>query len=302
MILEVKELNKSYGNKQILTDINFKVFSGSTLGLLGRNGHGKTTTMKAIMGIITSDSGNITVDDIPIKKTDLKLGYLPEERGLYQKIKIIEQMVYFGKLRGLTAKESKKASINLLEKLEMTEYINQKAEILSKGNQQKIQLAIAVLNEPDILILDEPYSGLDPVNSRLLQTIIEENTKKNKIILFSSHQLNTVEEFCKDICIINHGKVLINGNLREIKNMYPKNRLQIVPNISNDEELLKIIADMNEYIESYEKTENGVILHLKDYGYKSKILNDILSKIDIISFSVIEPTLLEIFLERIGNA
>ncbi|MCL1996146.1 MAG: ATP-binding cassette domain-containing protein [Defluviitaleaceae bacterium] len=303
MLLSVTNLNKSYGSKHVLKDVSFEVKSGRTLGLLGRNGHGKSTTMKIIMGIIYSNSGEVTVDGVPIEKSGLKLGYLPEERGLYQKIKVIDQMIYFGKLRGLTSTQAKTKATDFLEKLEMTEYTQQKANTLSKGNQQKIQLAIAMLNEPDIIILDEPYSGLDPVNSRLLQNIIEESAAQNKTILFSSHQLNTVEEFCRDICIINHGEVLLNGNLRDIKNTYPKNKLLIVPETGKETQLVQIAKTLKDegYCENYKNTEQGLIVTIKDEGTKNTILNKILSQTEINSFSIVEPALLEIFLEKVGE-
>ena len=303
MVLDVRGLNKSYGDKQVLTDVSFSVESGRTLGLLGRNGHGKSTTMKIIMGIIYGDTGEVTVDGIPIAKTGLRLGYLPEERGLYQKIAVIDQVIYFGKLRGLTGATAKKKAVELLEKLEMTEYAKQKAITLSKGNQQKIQLAIAMLNEPDIIILDEPYSGLDPVNSRLLQNMIEESATKNKIVLFSSHQLKTVEEFCRDICIINYGKVLLNGNLRDIKNEYPKNRLLVVPETGKESELRRVVEILKDegVCESHDDADLGIIINLNSEGNKNAILNKVLSETEINSFSIVEPTLLEIFLEKVGD-
>ena len=303
MLLSITTLNKSYGNNQVLKDVSFDVESGCTLGLLGRNGHGKSTTMKIIMGIIYSDSGQVTVDGVPIAKSGLKLGYLPEERGLYQKIKVIDQMIYFGKLRGLTSTQAKEKAIDFLEKLDMTEYTKQKANTLSKGNQQKIQLAIAMLNDPDIIILDEPYSGLDPVNSRLLQNIIEESAAQNKTILFSSHQLNTVEEFCQDICIINHGEVLLTGHLRDIKNTYPKNKLLIVPERGKEAQLTQTTQTLKEegYCENYNNTEQGLVVDIKDESAKNIILHKILNETEINSFSIVEPTLLEIFLEKVGE-
>lgn len=298
MVLEIINLNKYYGNNHVLKDVSFKIQEGNALGLLGRNGHGKSTTMKIIMGIIYANSGDVTVDGKPLQESGLKLGYLPEERGLYQKINVLEQLIYFGKLKGLSSNIAKKHSLDLLEKLEMTEYIKKKALMLSKGNQQKIQLAIALLSDPDIIILDEPYSGLDPVNSRFLQNIIEENAKKNKIILFSSHQLNTVEDFCKDICIINKGEVLIYGNLKEIKSKYPKSKVLVIPSHGTMESLINSVNNIPD-IKEFEEHENALHLHLSDEKYRKDVLNEIIEKSDLESFSVMEPSLLEIFLQLV---
>lgn len=295
MILEIKELNKHYGDKHVLKDVSFSIEAGKPLGLLGRNGHGKSTTMKIIMNIISSDSGEVLLNGQPIDKKKYKLGYLPEERGLYQKINILDQIIYFGKLRGLSSSKAKKSAIELIEKLEMQEYLKQKANALSKGNQQKIQLAIAMINDPDIIILDEPYSGLDPVNAKSLQNIIEESSNKDKLILFSSHQLNTVEEFCEDICIINRGEVLLSGNLKEIKNNYPVEKMLVVPVQGNETALTNLL---NEEKIRYEQTEKGIVL---DKTSNQNVLKNIIRNMEIESFSYIRPTLLEIFLKQIGE-
>jgi ABC-2 type transport system ATP-binding protein len=187
MQLEVKGINKSFGEKQVLKDIAISVSGGQALGLLGRNGAGKTTMIRIIMGVFGADGGSVLLDGKPIDRSRVKLGYLPEERGLYPKKIISRQLAYLGALKGMTPSETKEATERLLGRLEMTEYINKKLEVLSKGNQQKIQLAVALLNDPDILILDEPFSGLDPVNAMLLKDIVMEMIEKGKIVLFSSH-------------------------------------------------------------------------------------------------------------------
>lgn len=304
MKLEVNQVNKHYGPKHVLKDVSFSVSAGNTLGLLGRNGHGKSTTMKIIMGIIYSDSGTVTLDGTPINDTHFKLGYLPEERGLYAKSVILDQIVYFGKLRGLTGAQAKKNALELLERLEMTEYINKKASTLSKGNQQKIQLAISLINDPDIIILDEPYSGLDPVNSKMLQDVVEENAKRNKLILFSSHQLNTVEEFCKDICIINKGKVLISGNLETIKNQYPKNKLVISTQGAEDQTMLEqlVKGELNAYVTDHVISGATLEIRLKEANFKNRLLERALQEsVNINAFDTPAPTLLEIFLEKVGQ-
>ena len=304
MKLEVKNINKYYGAKQVLNDVSFSVNAGQTLGLLGRNGHGKSTTMKIIMGIIYSDGGEVLVDGQKLTQTKFKLGYLPEERGLYPKSTILEQMIYFARLRGLGSNEAKRSSLYLLEKLEMTEYINKKAATLSKGNQQKIQLAISLINEPDIIILDEPYSGLDPVNSKLLQEVVEENAAQNKVILFSSHQLNTVEAFCKDICIINNGQVLVSGTLSKIKSGYPKDKLLIKPEDGKQLMALHqlIHRELSDNVAESYLEETAVILKLRHESHKNKVIEQIMqAHIEVETFSLLYPTLLDIFLEKVGT-
>ena len=279
MLLEIKSLNKFYGKNHVLKDVSFTASSERTLGLLGRNGHGKTTTMKILMGIIYADSGEVFLDGAPLKKSSVKLGYLPEERGLYAKVVILEQMIYFGKLRGMSTRDAKKSATDILEKLGMTEYIKKRADSLSKGNQQKIQLGIALLNDPDIIVLDEPFSGLDPVNSKILQNLITENSAKQKLIIFSSHQMAQVEEFCQDVCIINRGEVKLHGNLHEIKNTYPKDKIRVLTS-HGKEEVLDAPVD----------------------GCLATVASDFNKRgIDIDSISFVKPTLLQIFLETAGD-
>ena len=306
MLLEIKKVNKSFGDNHVLHDVSFTVKSNSTLGLLGRNGSGKTTIIRIIMEIIAADSGEILLDGAKLAHTDFKLGYLPEERGLYQKVAVIEQMIYFGKLKGMTGQSAKRAALALLEELEATEYVNREPLSLSKGNQQKIQLAIALLNDPDILILDEPFSGLDPVNAKTLRDVIEENARLAKIILFSSHQLASVEEFCEDVCLVDRGRVTLFGNLREIKEDYPKDKLFVVPG-KNGSPKLKILLDTNrrigELITGYEQDKNGFLVNLRRPDAENAllhILTDGSLDVSLRSFSIVAPSLLDIFLEKVG--
>ncbi|MCL2610812.1 MAG: ATP-binding cassette domain-containing protein [Defluviitaleaceae bacterium] len=291
MKLEVNQINKHYGKNHVLKDVSFTATNNRTLGLLGRNGHGKSTIMKVIMGIISSESGTVTLDDEKISQKKFKLGYLPEERGLYPKINIVDQMIYFGKLRGLSASEARKQSLDFLERMEMEEYLKKKAGELSKGNQQKIQLALALLNDPDILILDEPYSGLDPVNSAMLLGFVNEAVQKGKLVIFSSHQLSTVEEFCDDICIINRGEVVSTGNIRDIKKEYPKSELYI-----EGIELEKHLQG-----EAFKQDKNGLIVKFDGESHKKQVLTKLIdANVDV--FKIVEPTLLEIFLDKIGES
>jgi ABC-2 type transport system ATP-binding protein len=205
MQLEVKGIYKSFGEKKVLKDVAFSVSGGQALGLLGRNGAGKTTMIRIIMDVFGADAGSVLLDGKPIDRNRVKLGYLPEERGLYPKKIISRQLAYLGALKGMTSSETKEATERLLSRLEMSEYINKKLEVLSKGNQQKIQLAVALLNDPDILILDEPFSGLDPVNAMLLKDVVMEISKKARSFYSQSHQMNYVEEFLRYICDLNTG-------------------------------------------------------------------------------------------------
>ena len=199
MKLEVKDITKSFGDKQVLHGISFEVQSGRALGLLGRNGAGKTTTIRILMDVFRANSGEVLLDGEKFNQRKHLIGYLPEERGLYPKKKVIEQMVYLGRIRGISKSEAVANSKKWLKRLGVLEYENAKLETLSKGNQQKVQLASTLVCDPDIVILDEPFSGLDPVNSRILQDVVMELIGQNKIVIFSSHQMSYVEEFCKDM-------------------------------------------------------------------------------------------------------
>ena len=227
MKLEVKDITKSFGDKQVLHGISFEVQSGRALGLLGRNGAGKTTTIRILMDVFRANSGEVLLDGEKFNQRKHLIGYLPEERGLYPKKKVIEQMVYLGRIRGISKSKAVANSKKWLKMLGVLEYENAKLETLSKGNQQKVQLASTLVCDPDIVILDEPFSGLDPVNSRILQDVVMELIGQNKIVIFSSHQMSYVEEFCKDIVIINKGDVVLSGDLDNIKREFGKNQLVV---------------------------------------------------------------------------
>ena len=227
MILELKSIDKSFGEKHVLKGVSFTAEGGKAFGLLGRNGAGKTTSIRILMNVFPTDSGEILVDGSPINYNKIGIGYLPEERGLYPKKVIVDQLVYFAELKGMNAKEAAMAVDYWLERLDMTEYRNKRLDTLSKGNQQKIQLITALAHNPDIIILDEPFSGLDPVNAMLLKDVVREEIAKGKIVLFSSHQMSYIEEFCDSIAIINAGKVAISGDLNQIKRNYVRDKLVV---------------------------------------------------------------------------
>ncbi len=298
MKLEINHIVKSFGSKEVLRDITIKAESGKAHGLLGRNGAGKTTTMRIVMDIFPPDSGEILLDGKPLKYSEIQIGYLPEERGMYPKISILNQLIYLGCLRGMTSRDAKAAAIKNLERLGMEEYQSKKLQTLSKGNQQKIQLAATIMCDPKIVILDEPFSGLDPVNANLLKDVVKDLVKGGAIVFFSSHQMNYIEEFCDTISILNGGQIAVDGRISEIKHSYPRNRLKI--SSLNCEKikpfLLEKFSDEIQTLTGVENDENSIIVTLSDAKYKSAIFHA-LSDFDIDVFEVCEPSLSDIFVQ-----
>ena len=305
MQLTVQDLNKSFGVKHVLKDVSFSAKSGSTLGLLGRNGAGKTTTIRIIMDLFPGDSGTTEIDGKPTKQFLDRIGYLPEERGLYPKRIISEQMAYFGELKGMKPSVAKERAQMLLKKLDAEEYYKKKLSTLSKGNQQKIQLAITLINDPEIIILDEPFSGLDPVNAKVLKDMVTEIANEGRMVFFSSHQMSQVEEFCDDICIINDGKIVLDGNLKKIKRTYPRNRVMLLPENIDDVRVLNAFLNENQaingMISDVAEKSDGVVVSLNNENEKNALFGAIASSnINLDSFRVLEPTLEEIFVEKAG--
>lgn len=305
MELVLDKINKSFGSNHVLKDLGFTARSGSAFGLLGRNGSGKTTTIRIIMDIFPQDSGTVSIDGKSMSKFDGKIGYLPEERGLYPKRVILEQMVYIGELRGMKASDAKKRAEMLLEKLDAGEYLKKKLDTLSKGNQQKIQLAIALINNPDILILDEPFSGLDPVNAKVLKDLVSEMVREGKMVLFSSHQMGNVEEFCDDVCIINKGEIVLEGNLKKIKKSYPRNRVLVTPENDDLQAFARRIENepsLKGVVTGAALDRRGCIVTLKNPDDKRRLFSafDTMG-IEMDSFRILEPSLEEIFLEKAGG-
>jgi len=305
MELVLRGINKSFGKKQVLKDIGFTVKAGEALGYLGRNGAGKSTTLRILSDIFRADSGEILLDGKPLNHDAVRLGFLPEERGLYPKSKVGEQMVYIGQLRGMDAAAAKKGAMALLEELEIPDFWGRKLETLSKGNQQKIQLAIAVLHDPDIVILDEPLSGLDPVNAAMLKRLMLKQVKRNKIVLFSSHEMSYVEEFCEHICIINNGEIVLDGRIRDIKKTYPRNIIAVFPE-GNPQEFLKTLTLQGNWPTIAERAQvQGEFIEvvLKDASHKQALLQMLAAQSPGVDrVHVIEPTLQDIFIEKAGNA
>lgn len=301
MELRVENLHKNFGEKSVLEGIGFSAKSGSAMGLLGRNGAGKTTTMRIIMGVFPPDSGHILVDGKPIDRKKLSIGYLPEEHGLYPKHPIDEQLLYFSRLRGVKTRDARKSIARWLERLGMQEYASKKLITLSKGNQQKIQLAAALINEPELVILDEPFSGLDPVNAAILKDVVKEVINEGRIVLFSSHQMSYVEEFCDSIAILHSGKIVLNGRISDIKRGYDRN-------------ILAIRSWKNEFIEDYCKTalsdivtgtkiiRDELLVTLRAPGEMNTLISALTSQnFEFDSIGVHEPSLAEIFVQYTGS-
>jgi ABC-2 type transport system ATP-binding protein len=302
MVLKVEELRKSFGNKEVLKGISFETKSGTSLGLLGRNGSGKTTTIRIIMNIFKADSGKATIDGVSSAKFVNKIGYLPEERGLYAKRLISEQLGYLGELKGLKFKDAQSRGLKLLKKLDAEEFYNKKLNTLSKGNQQKVQLAVALINDPEIVILDELFSGLDPVNSLILKELVSEIASQGRIIFFSSHQMGQVEGFCNDICIINKGEIVLSGNLKQIKKSYPRDKVIITTEDGDAGALFNKLTSLGINSSNITKTYDGCCVKLTSGLDKAKLFADVsASGADISSFSIKEPTLEEIFIEKAGE-
>ena len=295
MILELRNIEKSFGEKKVLTGVSFTAEGGKAFGLLGRNGAGKTTSIRILMDVFPANNGEVLIDGKPINYNKVGIGYLPEERGLYPKKIILDQLVYFAELKGMSHKAAVKAVDYWLERLGMTEYRNKRLDTLSKGNQQKIQLITALAHDPDIVILDEPFSGLDPVNAMLLKDVVKEQIGKGKIVLFSSHQMSYIEEFCDSIAILNAGKVALHGDLHDIKRNYPRDRL-VVRTESPD----RIRADFGD---ACSVTESGnLMIQLASPDEKKAVMTRLVENYDIDEVKVYEPSLNDIFVEYAGDA
>ena len=293
MILQLKNIDKSFGDKEVLKGVSFVAEGGKAFGLLGRNGAGKTTSIRILMNVFPANSGEVLIDGKPIDYNKIGIGYLPEERGLYPKKLIIDQLVYFAELKGMSAKDAVKAVDYWLSRLGMTEYRNKRLDTLSKGNQQKIQLITALAHDPDIVILDEPFSGLDPVNAMLLKDVVKEQISKGKIVLFSSHQMSYIEEFCDSIAIINAGKVAISGDLHEIKRTYPRDKIVVSTQASE-----KIMADLGDICT--EREDGTLLIQLASPDEKQSMMKRLVESYDIDEVKVFEPSLNDIFVEYAG--
>ena len=295
MGLKLENVSKKFVGKQAVDNISFEVDKPSVFGLLGTNGAGKTTTIRMLLGIIKKDTGEITWNGKKVERKSVNFGYLPEERGVYPKTKIYDQLMYFAKLKGMSRKDADEAIKKWAKVLKVEEYIQMPAEKLSKGNQQKIQFMTAIIHDPELIVLDEPFSGLDPVNTEILKNIIIDLVKEGKYIIMSSHQMASIEEFCTDILILNKGKTVLKGNLKEIKEGYKANRLEI----STDKNIDEYIKNFNMDIEFSKNNEYSVKIDSEENAHKllEKLIGD---HIVVNKFEIKKPTLNDIFIEKVG--
>lgn len=296
MGLIVKNVSKTFGDKLVVNNINFEMNEPGVFGLLGTNGAGKTTTIRMILNIVKKDTGVISWNSIPTAGQTPNFGYLPEERGLYPKTKIIEQLIYFALLRGISREKAKKDIKFWLERMEASQYTNMPAEKLSKGNQQKIQFIASIIHDPELIFMDEPFSGLDPVNTELFKGVVNELIDRKKYIIMSSHQMATVEEFCKNVLILKNGETVLSGNLKEIKHGYGRNNL-IVSCEGNITELAG-----EEGITSFRRNAEGYEFKISKEEQAYRLLEKMLNKKLLPDkFEIREPSLHEIFIEKAGE-
>ncbi|HZJ87093.1 MAG TPA: ATP-binding cassette domain-containing protein [Erysipelothrix sp.] len=296
MILEFNQINKYFDDFHVLKDVSFKVKSGQIFGYLGRNGAGKTTSIRILMDVFKQNSGEILLDNQTFNHESFTIGYLPEERGMYSKTKVQDQLVYFSMLRGANKKEALASVLYWTKRFDIEEYLNRPLETLSKGNQQKVQITQAFLNEPDILILDEPFSGLDPVNSKIFQDALQEYISDDKIIIFSSHQMSYVESFCDDIAIIDHGKIILDGNLQTIKKEMGGSNKVIEVKYDNFEEVLESLK-----LEYFKQDSAFVVNLTEELTSKDFIKALVKEDVEILSYKDFTPSLQEIFIRKVGE-
>ena len=296
MGLKLENVSKKFVGKQAVDNISFEVDKPSVFGLLGTNGAGKTTTIRMLLGIIKKDTGEITWNGKKVERKSVNFGYLPEERGVYPKTKIYDQLMYFAKLKGMNQKDADAAIKKWAKVLKVEEYIPMPAEKLSKGNQQKIQFMTAIIHDPELIVLDEPFSGLDPVNSEILKNVIIDLVKEGKYIIMSSHQMASIEEFCTDILILNKGKTVLKGNLKEIKEKYKANRLEL----STDKNIDEYIKEFNMEIEFSKNNEYSIKIDSEEKAHQllEKLVKD---HIEVDKFEIKKPTLNDIFIEKVGE-
>ncbi|MGN1339324.1 MAG: ABC transporter ATP-binding protein [Oscillospiraceae bacterium] len=297
MSLKVDHIVKNYGNYTAVNDLSFEMNEPGVFALLGTNGAGKTTTIRIILGMLSADSGSVTWRGKPFCTANESIGYLAEERGLYPKYKIMDQLIYFASLKGMKRPDAQKALDYWFERLGVQEYRDKRAEQLSKGNQQKIQLIAALAPNPELLILDEPLSGLDPVNAELFKGVIREEIKKNKFVIMSSHQMSTIEEFCRDIVILNKGNTVLQGNLNEIKKGYGRVKLTV----KCEGDITTMAQECGLVVT--EETPNGSSFNVSSEEQAHALLHRIMdSDMPLIKYELREPTLNEIFIEKVGKS
>jgi ABC-2 type transport system ATP-binding protein len=294
-VVELAGVTKAYENKVAVSNLSMAIHAGQIFGLLGPNGAGKTSSIRMMMGITLPDSGRISLFDKPFERNSLEqVGYLPEERGLYKKMKVLDQLVFFGCLHGLSAAEAEKRAREWAERMEIADALQKKTQELSKGMQQKIQFIATLLHSPRLIVMDEPFAGLDPVNAVLIERTLLELKSHGKAILFSTHRMDQVEKLCDSICLINNGEAVLSGNLRQIKAGYERNR--VIVEFEGDSAFL----NSSEIAEAKNFSGHAEI-KLKPHGNAQKLLHEAAAMATIYRFELVEPSLEEIFIQTVGG-
>ncbi|PYP88536.1 MAG: ABC transporter [Candidatus Angelobacter sp. Gp1-AA117] len=294
--IELEKVRKSYGTFVAVDDLSFKIEKGSVFGLLGPNGAGKTSTIRMMIGITAPDSGTIGMFGKAFERKSLnRVGYLPEERGLYRKMKVLDQLILMAELHGMSAADAKQKAIEWCQRLDISFKLNSKVEELSKGLQQKIQFIAALLHDPDFIIMDEPFFGLDPVNATMLKNVLLDLKKEGRTILFSTHRMDQVEKLCDSLCLINHGRPVLHGTLKDVKAGYGKRNVQI--DYAGDISFLErspLISKFNNY-------GNYVEVQLAPGADSQELLRVAAAHSRINRFELMEPSLEEIFIDVVGE-
>jgi ABC-2 type transport system ATP-binding protein len=296
--LELRSVRKAYDSFIAVNDLSFNIAAGTMFGLLGPNGAGKTSTIRMMIGITMPDSGEIRMFAEPFRRDHLKrVGYLPEERGLYPKMKVVEQLVFLGQIRGLSRAEAQKRASQWGERLGIAEHYQKKTQELSKGMQQKIQFIATLLHDPEFIIMDEPFSGLDPVNARLLEEVLLDLRKQGRTILFSTHRMDQVEKLCDTICLVNKGQAVLSGDLREIKSRYGRDRVQISFADSQD----GVFLTQEKLVQKLERYEGYVQVQLAPGADSQQLLTRVVQQARVNRYELMEPSLEEIFIDVVGK-
>jgi ABC-2 type transport system ATP-binding protein len=294
-VVELAGVTKAYENKVAVSNLSMAIEAGQIFGLLGPNGAGKTSSIRMMMGITLPDSGRISLFDKPFERRSLEqVGYLPEERGLYKKMKVLDQLVFFGCLHGLSAAEAQKRSSAWAARMEIADALQKKTQELSKGMQQKIQFIATLLHSPQLIVMDEPFAGLDPVNAVLIERTLLELKSQGKAILFSTHRMDQVEKLCDSICLINNGEAVLSGNLRQIKAGYERNH--VIVEFEGDSAFLN-----SEEVAEAKNFSGHAEIKLKPHGNAQKLLHEAAAKSTIYRFELVEPSLEEIFIQTVGG-
>lgn len=295
-MIDVQQLTKTFGSTKAVDNVSFSAEKGRIFGLLGPNGAGKTTTIRIINYIIQADQGSITIQGKPVgPETQPLIGYMPEERGLYKKMKVGEQLMYLARIKGLSRTQAKERILYWLERFEARDWVKKQVGELSKGMSQKIQFISTILHDPELYIFDEPFSGLDPINSELLKEVILELKDQGKLVLFSTHRMEQVEQMCDDLCLFNHGRAVLQGNLREIKQSFGKNTVLL--EFNGDASFL----DQLTQVRINNRSNNFAEIRLLGGANPQEILMMAAQQNEILKFELVEPSLTEIFISTVKN-